>query len=418
MGQPKPNSDVVKLSARYPADVLENPKPIAQRFAHSADLRQAPLRRTEPPTASPPAGPPAPMRGATASAGGRLAFRTRLLFVGLILAALVPSLVLAALGLGLIGMPGSEAVVAVPAPQPPAPSAVLTAPDRIEAIAGENVSFPIALDGTDGVPPRSVVAIKGLPPGSNFSEGRPYGDSEWNLKPDQIGDLHLILPGHILLGHANGEFRLGIALIGPDDQVIAEAETLLEIAPAPAPVEQAAPVASGLPSPDGSEAAASAPVPDAGHGAELEETPTTMEVATAPSGDPPPDKIEQTMESGTAPAGDTPPNTLGKAEDGESGLGTVQPSMFVNLREWPSSSSAVLGVIAKDVKLPVLDRKRGWVQVTDPATGKNGWIYSGLLVGEAKPHYRRKRAAPAAAESKSESFWSRLGGWLSPSAGN
>jgi uncharacterized protein YgiM (DUF1202 family) len=92
--------------------------------------------------------------------------------------------------------------------------------------------------------------------------------------------------------------------------------------------------------------------------------------------------------------------------------------MFVNLREWPSSSSAVLGVIAKDVKLPVLDRKRGWVQVTDPATGKNGWIYSGLLVGEAKPHYRRKRAAPAAAESKSESFWSRLGGWLSPSAGN
>ena len=109
------------------------------------------------------------------------------------------------------------------------PSAVLTAPDRIEAIAGEDVSFPIALDGTDGVPSRSVIAVKGLPQGSNFSEGRPYGDSEWSLKPDQIGDLDLVLPAD-----ANGEFKLGIALIGPDDAVIAEAETLLEITPAPA----------------------------------------------------------------------------------------------------------------------------------------------------------------------------------------
>ena len=282
MGQPKPNSDVVKLSAKYPAGVLENPKPIAQRFAHSADLRQAPLRRTEPPMASPPAGPPAPMRGATASAGGRLAFRTRLLFVGLILAALVPSLVLAALGLGLISMPGSKPAVAVPAPQTAAPSAVLTAPARIEVIAGEEVSFPIALDGTDGVPPRSVVAIRGLPQGSNFSEGRLYGDSEWNLMPDQIGDLALVLPAA-----ANGEFKLGIALIAPDGRVIAVAETLLEIAPAPAPAEQAAPEEGSFPSTVGDGAAAPLPVPDAAHGAELEETPTTMEVATAPSGDPP-----------------------------------------------------------------------------------------------------------------------------------
>ena len=105
---------------------------------------------------------------------------------------------------------------------------MLTAPDRIEAIAGEDVSFPIAIDGTDGVPSRSVIAVKGLPQGSNFSEGRPYGDSEWSLKPDQIGDLDLVLPAD-----ANGEFKLGIALIGPDDAVIAEAETLLEITPAP-----------------------------------------------------------------------------------------------------------------------------------------------------------------------------------------
>ncbi len=403
MGQPKLRPDAVKAGGRYPAGVLGDAKPIAQRFAHSADLREAALRSADPSTTSQPAEPLAATPQATASARGRLAFRTRLLFVGLILAALVPSLILAALGLGLISMPGSKPGPAVPVPQTAAPSAVLTAPDRIEAVAGEDVSFPIALDGTDGVPSRSVIAIKGLPHHSNFSEGRPFGDSEWTLKPDQIGDLHLVLPAG-----ATGEFKLGIALIAPDDKVIAEAETLLAIAPAPAPSESPAAEAGSVPSPevsepaataafpDGSETTASVPVPDAGpgDGAEMEQAPRAMEAATAPSGDTP---------SGTAEQTET-----------NSGLGTVQPSVFVNLREGPSSSAPVLGVIAKGAKLSVLDRKRGWVQVTDPETGKKGWIYSGLLAGEAKTHHRRKRVAPAEAEPKSESFWSRLGGWLSP----
>jgi uncharacterized protein YgiM (DUF1202 family) len=120
------------------------------------------------------------------------------------------------------------------------------------------------------------------------------------------------------------------------------------------------------------------------------------------------------MEEATAPSGDTQPNALGQAEDGDNGWGTVEPSMFVNMREGPSSSPPVLGVIAKGAKLSVLDRKRGWVQVADPATDKKGWIYSGNLAGEAKTHHsRRKRAAPAEAEP--ESFWGRVGSWLSPS---
>ena len=53
MGQPKLSPDVLKLSARYPAGVLGNPKPIAQRFAHTADLRQSALRSVEPLRASP-----------------------------------------------------------------------------------------------------------------------------------------------------------------------------------------------------------------------------------------------------------------------------------------------------------------------------------------------------------------------------
>jgi hypothetical protein len=403
MGQLKLRPDAAKASGRYPAGVLEDPKPIAQRFAHSAELRPAAARLTEPPRAAP--------RAATASVGDKLPFRTRLLLAGLIPAALVPSFILAALALGLIGMPGSEPAVAVSAPQAAAPSAVLTAPDRIEGIAGENVSFPIALDGTDGMPPRSVIAIKGLPQGSHFSEGRPYGDSEWNLKPDQIGDLDLVLPAD-----AHGEFKLGVVLIAPDASVIAAAETLLEIAaaPVPEPAEQAAAVESSASSPDGIEATTPTVVPDPGEGSEPADNSTPMEAATAPPGNAPPDIVEPTTEQAAAPTAETQPNTLGQAEDAETGLGTVEPSMFVNIRQAPSSSSAVLGVIAKGVKLPVLDRQRGWVQVTDPATGHKGWIYSGLLAGEAKPHYRRKRAATVPAEPKSESFWSRVGGWLSP----
>ncbi len=338
-----------------------------------------------------------------------MAVPTRWLITGLVLAALVPSLILGALWLGSTSET-QPPVAQAPEPQSAAPSAVLTASARLEAKAGETVSFPIALDGTDGVPSRSVIAIKGLPQGSNLSEGRPYGDSEWNLKPDQIGDLHLVLPAG-----ASGEFKLGIALIGPDDKVIAEAETLLEIAPAPVPApSEQVPIESGLTSPGGIEAAASEA--SLGDGDAPEETPATIETATAPPGDAQTDTVEPTMEAATAPAGDTQPNTVGQADDGDNGLGTVQPSVFVNMREAPSSSSPVIGVIAKGAKLAALDRKHGWVQVTHPESGKKGWIYSGLLAGEEKAHHRIRRVAPAESEPKSKSFWGRVGDWLSPSA--
>ena len=404
MGRPKLSPDVIKLSARYPAGALGDPKPIAERFAHSADLRQAASRPADPPrTPQPPSLVP---RAATER---RLTVRTHLLIAGLIVAALLPTVTLGALWLGLISLSGSTPAVPPPEFQAAAPSAVLTAPDRIEAVAGEEISFPIALDGTDGVPSRSVLAIKGLPHGGNFSEGRRFGDSEWNLRPDQIGDLHLVLPAG-----ATGEFKLGIALIAPDNTIIAEAETLLEIAPAPVSAEPAMAEASSVDAPD--EAAASGPVPDAVHAAvdEADGTPATIEATAAPSGEALTDEAEPTMERATGPSGDTQPNTVGQAEDGESGSDLVQPSVFVNMREAPSSSAPVIGVIAKGAKLSALDRKRGWVQVTDPDSGKKGWIYSGLLAGEAKIHYRRRRAAPEPAEGEQKSFWGRVGDWLSP----
>src|SRR4029078_8282157 len=97
----------------------------------------------------------------------------------------------------------------------------LPRPATIEASAGEEIGFPIALDGTDGVPARSIIAIAGLPRGSTFSDGRPYGEAEWNLRSDQIDDLRLILPES-----ANGESKLTIKLIAPDDAVIGASQRL------------------------------------------------------------------------------------------------------------------------------------------------------------------------------------------------
>ena len=104
---------------------------------------------------------------------GKWAFGPRTLVLGPILAVLVPSLILAVLWLGLNGTTEPAPAVPPPETQAVAPSAVLTTADRIEAVAGEAASFPVALDGTDGVPSRSVIAIKGLPQGSNLTEAAP-----------------------------------------------------------------------------------------------------------------------------------------------------------------------------------------------------------------------------------------------------
>ena len=41
---------------------------------------------------------------------------------------------------------------------------------------------------------RRRLAINGLPVGAILSSGRPYRETGWNLKPDEIRDLHLVLP--------------------------------------------------------------------------------------------------------------------------------------------------------------------------------------------------------------------------------
>ena len=282
----------------------------------------------------------------------------RTLVAVLVFVALLPNLVVGAiLLLGVMNTPWSRPVtfppniIPTPALQSAIPRPVLSAPTTLEATAGEDVAFPIALDGTDGVPARSVIAISGLPQGSTLSSGRAYGEAEWNLKTDEIGDLHLILP-HT----ASGETKLIIQLVAPDGAIIADTATVLNVTGDPS-----ATIAANGNKTEPPEAK----ILDERHqalGATAgEKSVANLDAATAPSGNPVPLPTRRP--------------TLRAKEDVVSNW--IKPSAFVNLREAPSPSAPIITVVAKGAKLRVIRRKNRWVQVTHSATSKSGWIYTG-----------------------------------------
>jgi hypothetical protein len=279
----------------------------------------------------------------------------------LVVAALLPNLTLAAFWLRAIDMPWSKqapaAEAGAPAPaQVALPPPVLSAPSTLQASAGEHVNFPIALDGTDAVPPGSVVVISGLPPGSRLSTGDRRGGTEWALKPDEIGDLHLVLPTF-----AVGESKLTIQLVAPGDRVVADASTMLSLIRdrdiAEADVT-AIPDAAEPQSPDTEAEATEAAAQDVT--ASIDAAPASADAASAASEVVPlPTRRPEPPKSDAADAN------------------WIRPTAYVNLRDAPSPSGAVLGVVAKGAKLRVASRKRGWVEIEDPATSKTGWIYAG-----------------------------------------
>jgi uncharacterized protein YgiM (DUF1202 family) len=183
-----------------------------------------------------------------------------------------------------------------------------------------------------------------------LSNGRRHGETEWSLRPDEIGDLHLVLPE---AGH--GESHLVSQLVAPDDGIIADTATTLRII-----AEPKASIAAAAIEPEAAGAQVS-DMPDQEPGATgMEENPASVETATSNS-DPPP----------------LPTRRPAPSANDDAQADWIKPSAYVNLRESPSSSAAVVSVIAKGAKLRVMGRKRGWVQVTNPATSRSGWIYSG-----------------------------------------
>jgi hypothetical protein len=260
--------------------------------------------------------------------------------------------------------------------QSPIPSPVLTAPAFIEATAGESIFLPIALDGTDGVPAHSSIAITGLPQGSTLSNGRPFGDTGWKLERDEIGDLQLAVPNS-----ASGQAKLTIQLIAPDAAPVADAEILLQVATAP----------------QGSLPRNAEDTDDASL------VPANQELAhESPEGRPDPGLREAKPSAAATEREEEPvqsrPRTVqsqhrAPAKRAVANVGTdeVKTSVFVNLRQAPSPSAEVVRVVAKGTKLRVVARKGRWVQVTDPANSAKGWIYT----GNANPPGTRKPSAPA-----------------------
>lgn len=266
------------------------------------------------------------------------------------------------------------------------PAATLDAPAALDVQAGHELRFPIELHQARAMPARSVIAIGGLPRGVTLSAGRPYGDSEWNLRPDQIGDVRLVVGDA-----AAGESILRLRLIAPDGDVVAAADTKLEVTADPDAVMAAGLPAGVLYEPSLSGMGAWDERIDGGIG--IAELITDGTGATGIAA----------VEASPAP---TDPAAQGDAEDD---IKWVKPSAFVNLRKGPSSSAGVVGVIAKGAKLSLEGRKRGWMRVTDPKTSRSGWIYAGNVVGEKV----RRRTRAAETEDNSETLWSGLGSWLS-----
>jgi hypothetical protein len=300
---------------------------IAQRFAPRAEATPAPNPAQPAPTAP------------TAAPYTMLASGIRRLTAVLVIAALLPNLTLAAFWLRLIEPPWSRPATAPagdsPAVQPELVLPVLSAPAALDVAAGQDALLPIALDGTDHVPAGSVIVIKGLPAGSTLSNGRASSDTDWTVRPDEIGDLHLVPAAGI------GEAELTVQLVAPNNAILADAATRLTIIGGSAEL-----VVDAVTQP-AEEVAAIAPV-----AVITDEPPVLPETVPLPTRRPAPGA----------------PSVAGN---------WVRPSAYVNLRDGPASTARVVSIVAKGTKLRVVARKRGWVQVADPATSQSGWIYSG-----------------------------------------
>ncbi len=117
------------------------------------------------------------------------------------------------------------ATVAEPEQEASVPDVALSSPGRLEADAGTTIAFPIAIDKAEALPERSLVAVSALPQGASFSQGRPYGETGWSLRPDEITSLQMQLPAQ------GGTANMRVELITGDGTVLAQSTTELSITP-------------------------------------------------------------------------------------------------------------------------------------------------------------------------------------------
>ena len=258
-------------------------------------------------------------------------------------------------------------------------------------------------------PPAASLRSGGLPIGSKLSSGRPYDETEWNLKPDEIGDLHLVLPSN-----ASGDAKLIIQLVATDGAILADAATLLKT-----PTNSSANIPASNIETSQHRRKSQSSVPKGLRKGVTEGTLANLDAATTPPENPVPLPSVLKMTANSAaniPASNSIKTELAEAQVsderaqavGETGaegtLANLDPATTppedpvplpsrrpaptakddanwitltsVNLRTRPTRSAPAIGVVAKDAKLRVIGRKNRWVQVTDPTTSEKGWIYA------------------------------------------
>ena len=322
--------------------------------------------------AAPPAtkGPALPIKGLISALIGVALVPTAILFVLLWQGTMRPradGALPPAGGLSAASTPSSTGLVQ-PVQDSTAPEIALSSPDRIEAKAGEEIDFPIAIDATEKLPSRCVIAVSAMPDGASFSEGRPYGATGWSLRPDEIGELRFRLPEA-----RSGASDMRIELLAADGAVLAQAETRLNAAAAgPAEAETVSAVESN---PFEQIAGAEAPKP-------VEALPPPPQPKPAPSAKTEPSVKVATVKVVTIkPAGPTRPHdgAFALGEAAEAPAEWVEIVRPVDMHARPQQSSETVKVAEKGLKLRVAERDKNWVQVSDPATSANGWIYSRFL---------------------------------------
>jgi hypothetical protein len=338
--------------------------------------------------------------------------------------------------------PASHEAAVAPAPTvptTPTPREIaLTAPEEIMAKSGDRIAFPIDIDAPDSLPARSVIAIRDLPDGASFSGGRPFGSREWSLAPDETSSLTLQVPRD-----HTGSSDLAIELVAADGAVLARTATRLEVAPSPtagfvvrsgeedriddliahgdkmiavgyfagarAYYQRAAEAGSGEAAlavgatydpafisalrvqgikPDRESAqtwyarASALGVADrAAKLASLKQAWIEIVAPAAQGASQPPaapktaGPTQQADEEGHGPLG----RLVAAATELAGGEEWVVVSNPVNVRAGPSSSDERFKVAEKGAKLRVVGREGNWVQISDPDTEEQGWIYKRFL---------------------------------------
>jgi SH3 domain-containing protein len=383
----------------------------------------------------------------------RMSFVNRVLIALFIPLALIPSLALAALywrdSVGLPDWVPIPAALAERPADPPlqeamtasmaaetvlpkrnieVPAVALTLASEVSAEAGKETQFPIALDA-DHLPLRSIISIRGLPEGASFSAGRPYGDADWSLRPDEIGDLILNVPST-----ASGESNVTVDLIAADGSVIASNATRLAIKPDPKAALISRPddaaridefVAHGhkmievgyLAGARGYyKRAAEAGSADAalalgatydpsfiaeigaqGIQADLDAARSWYERARTLGSSEADDHIAALARAVEAAKSMPAPQPVSAAEEGTPAVARatmpkaapepqwVVISSAVNVRAEPTPDGETLKIAQAGMRYRATGRKGKWVQVTDPKTSEVGWVYSRFIASGSAP---------------------------------